>query len=105
FLTSTAYNSCYTFSLHDALPIYIQQGMEVDIRTLSYPDEVFKGKIDAVSSVLDSDAKVLKARISLTNENVKLKPGMLVDVIALRSEEHTSELQSRENLVCRLLLE
>src|SRR5690606_42127503 len=24
---------------------------------------------------------------------------------ALRSEEHTSELQSRENLVCRLLLE
>src|SRR5690606_42008605 len=26
-------------------------------------------------------------------------------VVALRSEEHTSELQSRENLVCRLLLE
>src|SRR5690606_42051254 len=25
--------------------------------------------------------------------------------IGLRSEEHTSELQSRENLVCRLLLE
>src|SRR5690606_40463881 len=28
-----------------------------------------------------------------------------VDAPALRSEEHTSELQSRENLVCRLLLE
>src|SRR5690606_41187298 len=27
------------------------------------------------------------------------------DLIAHRSEEHTSELQSRENLVCRLLLE
>src|SRR5690606_40310696 len=27
------------------------------------------------------------------------------DPIAVRSEEHTSELQSRENLVCRLLLE
>src|SRR5690606_42075775 len=27
------------------------------------------------------------------------------DEIFLRSEEHTSELQSRENLVCRLLLE
>src|SRR5690606_41030550 len=26
-------------------------------------------------------------------------------IVALRSEEHTSELQSRENLVCRLLLE
>src|SRR5690606_40213156 len=41
--------------------------------------------------------------------------GMLVDHLAdgvlqqddelVRSEEHTSELQSRENLVCRLLLE
>src|SRR5690606_40071431 len=28
-----------------------------------------------------------------------------VTVSASRSEEHTSELQSRENLVCRLLLE
>src|SRR5690606_40508235 len=27
------------------------------------------------------------------------------ETVALRSEEHTSELQSRENLVCRLLLE
>src|SRR5690606_10152061 len=26
-------------------------------------------------------------------------------IISMRSEEHTSELQSRENLVCRLLLE
>src|SRR5690606_41383037 len=28
-----------------------------------------------------------------------------VHLLVLRSEEHTSELQSRENLVCRLLLE
>src|SRR5690606_39884910 len=27
------------------------------------------------------------------------------DALVFRSEEHTSELQSRENLVCRLLLE
>src|SRR2546427_3629974 len=28
-----------------------------------------------------------------------------LDILALRSEEHTSELQSQSNLVCRLLLE
>src|SRR5690606_41925405 len=37
------------------------------------------------------------------------QPGQLEPVTgpaaAVRSEEHTSELQSRENLVCRLLLE
>src|SRR5690606_40780377 len=30
---------------------------------------------------------------------------MAMDQLVARSEEHTSELQSRENLVCRLLLE
>src|SRR5690606_41156128 len=33
------------------------------------------------------------------------KDGVFPVVILIRSEEHTSELQSRENLVCRLLLE
>src|SRR5690606_40020056 len=33
------------------------------------------------------------------------KTGLVLGFAALRSEEHTSELQSRENLVCRLLLE
>lgn len=69
---------------------HIQQEMEVDITTLSYPDEIFKGKINSISSVLDSEAKVLKARIELKNENVKLKPGMLVDVIALKKIEGKS---------------
>src|SRR5688572_31420480 len=34
------------------------------------------------------------------------QPGQAVSVVrSLRSEEHTSELQSQSNLVCRLLLE
>src|SRR5690606_35869282 len=46
-----------------------------------------------VEAVLFGDDGVLKG----------LRPG--ATVIDCRSEEHTSELQSRENLVCRLLLE
>src|SRR3712207_7126948 len=33
------------------------------------------------------------------------EPDALARMLALRSEEHTSELQSRQYLVCRLLLE
>src|SRR5688572_30956028 len=33
------------------------------------------------------------------------EPFMIIGAIAGRSEEHTSELQSQSNLVCRLLLE
>src|SRR5690606_40695353 len=38
-------------------------------------------------------------------ETIKDDPNFLIFGGVLRSEEHTSELQSRENLVCRLLLE
>ncbi len=69
---------------------HIDAGMDVDITTLSYPDTIFTGKIAAVSQVLDSDAKVLKARVVLQNPTLKLKPGMLVDVIALKDRKTTA---------------
>ena len=54
--------------------------MNVNITSLSYPNEVFNGEITSISQVLDKEAKVLKARVVLNNENLKFKPGMLVDV-------------------------
>jgi len=63
---------------------HIESGMEVNIHTLSYPDTIFKGKIGAISQVLDSEAKVLKARVVLRNSELILKPGMVVDVLALK---------------------
>src|SRR5690606_39832351 len=43
-------------------------------------------------------------RVSGRDAHRATRPGPL-DRASARSEEHTSELQSRENLVCRLLLE
>lgn len=68
----------------------ITSGMEVAIKTLSYPDKVFKGKITVISQVLDEQAKVLKARVVLPNNDFKLKPGMLVDVHALKTSDATA---------------
>src|SRR5690606_42160445 len=49
----------------------------------------------------DSRSEVTHVRPALPHQRHPLhRPALLV-----RSEEHTSELQSRENLVCRLLLE
>src|SRR5436309_11165409 len=39
------------------------------------------------------------------HDNETSIPTILANCATKRSEEHTSELQSRENLVCRLLLE
>src|SRR5437660_7565158 len=77
FFTASATTEIYTLSLHDALPICVRArvGNEVGHK----PD------IDAVR--FRSLQEVHDVR------NVR------------RSEEHTSELQSRGHLVCRLLLE
>src|SRR5690625_6779044 len=57
-----------------------------------YPNEQIRG----------GDAKE-NAEILLNVLNGK--PGAYYNTVLLRSEEHTSELQSRGHLVCRLLLE
>src|SRR5690554_7144297 len=50
---------------------------------------------------IENDGKEFIARaIALTIDSIPLKRPLII-----RSEEHTSELQSRPHLVCRLLLE
>src|SRR3712207_7871359 len=63
---------------------------------------------DAARIAHATDADVVFLDIQLSGETgMDLLPllGADVDVVFVRSEEHTSELQSRQYLVCRLLLE
>src|SRR5262245_63566303 len=80
FFNDTATTESYTLSLHDALPI---SGLRI---TASSPTCA----IPAATSLLHSTA---------------FGPAPLTSIMAARSEEHTSELQSLRHLVCRLLLE
>src|SRR5690606_42136357 len=50
-------------------------------------------------------AEATRALAAGLNAITTLPPDYGATLIFIRSEEHTSELQSRENLVCRLLLE
>jgi cobalt-zinc-cadmium efflux system membrane fusion protein len=64
---------------------FVREGMDVEITTLSYPDEVFYGKINSLSQVFDPEEKVLKARIVMSNKDLKLKPEMSV-MVTLKDE-------------------
>src|SRR5690606_42132463 len=83
-------------SLLDALPISVLRALLVlGVAVLAYDYRGYgmsEGRPSADGVLLDQDA----AFAHLTGA-LGFPPG--------RSEEHTSELQSRENLVCRLLLE
>jgi cobalt-zinc-cadmium efflux system membrane fusion protein len=67
---------------------FVSVGMNVEITTLSYPDEVFHGKINSLSQVFDPEEKVLKARIAMNNDDLKLKPEMSV-LVKLKDETQT----------------
>src|SRR3712207_8941027 len=84
FFNDTATTEIYTLSLHDALPIFYLDSGE---NGLFSPDE-----FEALTA--------LGLMEYITPEEIA------VDAVReIRSEEHTSELQSRQYLVCRLLLE
>ncbi|AQG82662.1 efflux transporter periplasmic adaptor subunit [Spirosoma montaniterrae] len=59
---------------------HIQVGNQATITTLSYPDRVFRGKIDKVFNMLDPDSKTLRVRVTLPNPDFTLKPEMFANV-------------------------
>src|SRR5258707_8108335 len=91
FFNDTATTEIYTLSLHDALPICWQKELPpLDSKTeLAW---VQAGKLPA------DQVRFCPADAASPAERIVLHSGS-------RSEEHTSELQSRQYLVCRLLLE
>ncbi|REA57546.1 efflux RND transporter periplasmic adaptor subunit [Dyadobacter luteus] len=54
----------------------VQLGMAADVKTISFPDQIFKGKVDKIYNVLDPETKTMKIRIQLQNVGFKLKPEM-----------------------------
>src|SRR5690606_41826774 len=92
----TATTQIYTLSLHDALPILARFS-----RSAPTPSSAVASMVShsMVSSLVRIDP------IRFQSPSNGYSSPHLIAYSRTRSEEHTSELQSRENLVCRLLLE
>src|SRR3712207_7244656 len=88
FFNDTATTEIYTLSLHDALPILNElQGDQAE----DDEDELSRGE--------RPPGCFFNERSMPRSHHPRTRRG------SARSEEHTSELQSRQYLVCRLLLE
>src|SRR2546430_13407880 len=95
FFNDTATTEIYTLSLHDALPIF---GGEEEL-------PIVRGHED-LRMQADRDLARHATRREVDELDAVAKEIRRVDRLPIRrSEEHTSELQSQSNLVCRLLLE
>src|SRR5207249_5668654 len=99
FFPAPAPTEIYTLSLHDALPIsrtFAERGAaRVAIGYM---------RSDSAAEETAEELRGLGSETVLVRGNVS-SARVAEQVAELRSEEHTSELQSRFDLVCRLLLE
>src|SRR3712207_7540607 len=92
FFNDTATTEIYTLSLHDALPICSMFDLPLSV------------KPNNLSSMLGVARTELALTRYLIGELLQTRSARH-RTLTSRSEEHTSELQSRQYLVCRLLLE
>ena len=64
----------------------VREGYAAKVTTLSYPDKIYSGVIDKISTVLDPTNKVLRVRVRLINPDLTLKPEMFANVIITNTE-------------------
>src|SRR5205809_5442419 len=94
FAFHTSATACfYSLSLHDALPIWLS------VLVVGRGADCFWQKCGGANRLASSDWRRAGDHFSGQRQS------LLASRLAPRSEEHTSELQSRLHLVCRLLLE
>src|SRR5690606_40019673 len=101
-LHDTATPALYTLSLHDALPIWVHRRTTRDLN-LGVRCALTINDFFAITGLCYGHRSRLSTKMRF--RTVSLVGTVSSSCDDVRSEEHTSELQSRENLVCRLLLE
>src|SRR5690606_41074652 len=95
----------FSLSLHDALPILteplLKRAGRYD-RPALFPDSKRNG-FWCAELRFEAVADASRRPFCLVIDALRAADVAIANTTAGRSEEHTSELQSRENLVCRLL--
>ena len=57
-----------------------KKGQEVMVSTNAYANEEFKGKVDFIDPILNTETRIVTLRVVLNNKHNKFKPGMFVEV-------------------------
>lgn len=58
----------------------IRTGQEVEIKFVSYPGQKFKGKVEAISPLINPEDKTCQVHIAVANPKEEIKPGMHAEV-------------------------
>lgn len=68
-------------SIHESDLAKVSEGDEVQVKTIAFPNKIFTGRVKKIGITLDPDARVIKIRTVLNNNEGLLKPEMFANVI------------------------
>jgi cobalt-zinc-cadmium efflux system membrane fusion protein len=54
----------------------VMTGYEAEIKTISYPNKIFSGRVDRIFNVIDPSTKAMKILVKIQNPDLLLKPEM-----------------------------
>src|SRR2546427_6445996 len=109
YLRSSTKNGCPTNSVLStrrgvSAPTYIVNGTREPVTSIRNPWNVPAGTVTASGAPTLNVSTLMAFSLGVKQVRAKVLPATSGSA-GTRSEEHTSELQSQSNLVCRLLLE
>ena len=74
------------FAIPETFIASLKPGLEIEAQASAYPKEVFKGRVVAVDSRVDPVTRSVSVRATIANEDLRLRPGMLMVVELIKDQ-------------------
>ncbi len=73
------------FSVPESFLAILEPGLPLTARSAAFPDEVFEGEVSSIGSRVDPVSRSIAVRAGLDNPELRLRPGMLMEVVLQRN--------------------
>ena len=73
------------FSVPESFMAILKQGLPLTAHSVAFPDAIFEGEVSSVGSRVDPVSRSIAVRAELDNPDLRLRPGMLMEVVLQRS--------------------
>ncbi|MCE8032458.1 MAG: efflux RND transporter periplasmic adaptor subunit [Halomonas sp.] len=73
------------FSVPEVYLAILSPGLKLSARSVAFPEEVFEGEVASIGSRVDPVSRSITVRAEIDNPELRLRPGMLMEVVLQRS--------------------
>lgn len=88
------------FSVPELFISMIEPGLRIEARSRAYPADVFRGEVVSVGNEVDPVTRAFRVRALLSNDERKLRPGMLM-TLGLSANERDAWVLPEETVLTR----